>query len=257
MPRSGPDSAIAPGGVRSVPLHAHVAVCDDDAELRMLLSALLGDNGYTVASLSNGRDLERALTGPTLVDLVILDVMLPGQSGREICTNIRKSSNVPILMLTALGDENDRVVGLELGADDYMSKPFGPAELLARVKALLRRSRISGEHTLAGRPQTCVFEGWRLDPARRELRNPAGVIIDLSTGEYDLLMAFIEAPQRVLSREQLMDAARNRAPAAFDRSIDIQVSRLRRKIGSTDESEGFIKTVRGVGYMFMPVVRRT
>jgi two-component system OmpR family response regulator len=257
MPRGASDRDVVSGGAPAAPPDAHILVCDDDAQLRQLLSAFLGDQGYSIITAGNGRELERVMTGSTPIDLVILDVMLPGQSGRELCGRIRQTSNVPILMLTALGDESDRVVGLEVGADDYMSKPFGPAELLARVKALLRRSRMSGEAAPAARSRAFEFEGWRLDPARRELRNPAGVIIDLSAGEYDLLLAFLGAPQRILSREHLMDAARNRAPSAFDRSIDVQVSRLRRKIGSTDESEGFIKTVRGAGYMFVPAVRRS
>lgn len=253
----GPQGNDAGGTERALP-DAQIVICDDDPDLRQLLSAFLGDHGYFVATAANGRDLDRLMAGPTAIDLVILDVMMPGQSGREVCRNLRAYSNVPILMLTALGDEHDRVVGLEMGADDYMAKPFGPNELLARVKALLRRSRMAPDDpTPAARRRVFEFEGWRLDPARRELRNPAGVIIDLSAGEYDLLLAFVEAPQRVLSRDQLLDAARNRAASGFDRSIDVQVSRLRRKIGSTDESEGLIKTVRGAGYMFVPAVRRT
>lgn len=259
MPRSASDIDTTTGGASSAPPAAHVLICDDDAELRQLLSAFLGDHGYFVMTAAHARDFERIMASGNTIDLVILDVMMPGISGREICQRLRQTSNVPVMMLSALADEGDRVVGLEVGADDYMAKPFGPAELLARVKALLRRSRIAGEATSArpARAHGFEFEGWRLDPARRELRNPAGVIIDLSGGEYDLLLAFVEAPQRVLSRDQLMDAARSRAPAAFDRSIDVQVSRLRRKIGSTDETEGFIKTVRGAGYMFVaPVTHR-
>lgn len=257
MPRGTSEKDEAPGGAQAASPDAHVIVCDDDAELRKLLSAFLRDNGYRVTNAANGRELERAMAASASIDLIILDVMLPGQSGRELCGSIRRISNVPILMLTALGDEADRVVGLELGADDYMSKPFGPAELLARVKALLRRSRMRGDGPIAAPPRLLEFEGWHLNPARRELRNPLGVIIDLSVGEYDLLLAFLEAPQRVLSRDQLMDVARNRVSGAFDRSIDVQVSRLRRKIGSSDESDGFIKTVRGAGYMFVPSVQRS
>ena len=260
MPGTVSDSETTAGGAGDAPSAAHILICDDDAELRQLLSAFLGDNGYFVMTASNASDLERIMASGVSIDLVILDVMMPGVSGREACQKLRQTSSVPVLMLSALADEYDRVVGLEVGADDYMAKPFGPAELLARVKALLRRSRISADaqpSISAARTRGFEFEGWRLDPARRELRNPAGVIIDLSGGEYDLLLAFLEAPQRVLSRDQLMDAARSRAPAAFDRSIDVQVSRLRRKIGSPDESDGLIKTVRGAGYMFVPAVRRT
>lgn len=227
----------------------HIVVCDDDGELRSLLAGLLRDNGYTVATATDGRDLARLVRGPAAIDLVILDVMLPGKSGLEICRDLRASSTVPILMLTARGEETDRIVGLEMGADDYMSKPFSPHELLARVKAMLRRVRMMAP-TSQDRRRHIEFAGWKLDLARRELRNPEGVIIDLSGGEYDLLLAFLDAPQRVLSREQLLEASRNREPSAFDRAIDVQVSRLRRKIATSEDGEGFIKTVRGAGYMF-------
>ncbi len=233
---------------------AHVLVCDDDAELRRLLATFLTDHGFSVAAVADGRELARHFRSGAPIDLVILDIMLPGQSGMEICRELRATSHVPILMLTARGDETDRIVGLEMGADDYMSKPFSPNELLARVKAMLRRWRMAGPAS-ATQLRAYEFEGWRLDVTRRELRNPAGVIIDLSAGEYDLLLAFLESPQRVLSREQLLDAARNRDAQPFDRSIDVQVSRLRRKIGAEDSGEGFIKTVRGAGYMFVAMVQ--
>ena len=229
-------------------------ICDDDADLRHLLSTFLMDHGYHVTAATGGRDLSHLMRTSAPVDLVILDIMLPGQSGLEICREFRSTSNVPILMLTARGDEADRIVGLDMGADDYMSKPFSPNELLARVKALLRRVRMMEVGANAGNRRLYHFEGWRLDATRRELCNPAGVIIDLSAGEFNLLLAFLDSPQRVLSRDQLLEAASNREPTAFDRSIDVQVSRLRRKIGSADESEGFIKTVRGAGYIFVPVV---
>lgn len=227
----------------------HILICDDDGELRSLLAGFLREGGYAVATAADSRELERSLRSSGNFDLVILDVMLPGKSGLEICRDLRAASTVPILMLTARGEETDRIVGLEMGADDYMSKPFSPHELLARVKAMLRRSRMLASRS-AERRRSITFGEWTLDLARRELRNPASVIIDLSGGEYDLLLAFLDAPQRVLSREQLLEAARNREPSAFDRSIDVQVSRLRRKIATSHEGEGFIKTIRGVGYMF-------
>ncbi len=258
MPRTGVTLAsgegpAASGGDRALP-EAHILICDDDAELRRLLSTFLVDHGYRVTTATDGRDLARLMRTSASVDLVILDVMLPGQNGFEICRELRSTSNVPILMLTARGDETDRIVGLDMGADDYMSKPFSPNELLAHVKAILRRVRMMEAGAGAGNRRLYQFEGWRLDATRRELRNPAGVIIDLSAGEFDLLLAFLDSPQRVLSRDQLLEAARNREPTAFDRSIDVQVSRLRRKIGPADDSEGFIKTVRGAGYMFVPPV---
>ena len=247
------DDGKASGGSPSPP-DAHVLICDDDAELRRLVADFLQGHGYAVSTASDGRELARCLRLPTAVDLIVLDIMLPGQSGLEICRDLRETSNVPILMLTARGNETDRIVGLEMGADDYISKPFSPAELLARIKALLRRTRMVGAGLPSAKKRVLEFEGWRLDILRRDLRNPAGVIIDLSAGEFDLLLAFLEAPQRVLSREQLLDAARNKASTAFDRSIDVQISRLRRKIGAPKDTEGFIKTVRGSGYLFVASV---
>ncbi len=234
----------------------HILICDDDAEIRRLLADFLEGQGYAVSTVADGRDLARRFPNIDDLDLAILDVMLPGKSGIEICRELRAVSNIPILMLTARGDETDRIVGLEIGADDYMSKPFGPNELLARIKALLRRARMAHSATPHNHSRVFEFEGWRLDPGRRELRNPNGVIIDLSAGEFDMLMAFLEAPQRVLTREQLLEAMGNKSTSVFDRSIDVQVSRLRRKIESSDDSEALVKTVRGAGYLFAAQVRR-
>lgn len=254
MSRTTPESHERKVDAAPVAPVAHILICDDDPELRKLLATFLGEHDFKVLLAADGRELQRQLRTHSAIDLVILDVMLPGTSGLELCRELRATSNVPIMMLTARADETDRIVGLELGADDYMSKPFGPNELLARIKALLRRARISSGATAGDRKRSFAFDGWSLDAARRELRNPEGVIIDLSVGEYDLLLAFLEAPQRVLSREHLLEVARNRQSHAFDRSIDIQVSRLRRKLGSSDDSDSLIKTVRGVGYMFVPAV---
>ena len=254
MPRSPTKTLETSAGGARAPSAVHLVICDDDGQLRRLLADFLEGHGYTVSTAADGRELSRLAQSADTIDLLILDVMLPGKSGIEICREIRAASNVPILMLTARGNETDRIIGLEMGADDYMSKPFSPNELLARVKALLRRSRMVGDSPSSRQVRVFEFEGWRLDVTRRELRNPAGVIIDLSTGEFDLLLAFLAAPQRVLSRNQLLENARNSEASVFDRSIDVQVSRLRRKIEATDESEGFIKTVRGAGYMFVAAV---
>ena len=237
---------------------AHILVVEDDGEMRTLIAKALRQNGYRVTGVRDGREMWETL-GNAPVDLVLLDVMLPGQSGLDLCRTLRARSGVPIIMVTARGSETDRVLGLELGADDYIPKPFGQAELLARVRALLRRSRgVTGEPAAGVAGPRVTFAGWALDTRRRELAAPDGTAVDLSGGEYDLLLAFCEHPQRVLSRDQLLDLARNRmAFSGTERSVDVTVSRLRRKLEPTDDSPAIIKTIRGAGYMFLPAVQRT
>lgn len=231
----------------------HVLIVDDDAELRRLAGKFLRENGLKVSSTQDAREMREAIAAGT-VDLVILDIMLPGTSGLDLCREIRRASDLPIIMLTARGSDVDRIIGLELGADDYLAKPFNPRELLARIHAVLRRMRTSDPGAKAG-GHLLRFSGWVLDTRRRELTNPDGAVVDLSTGEYDLLITFLEHPQRVLTRDQLMDAAKNRTPTGFDRAIDIQVSRLRKKIEKADGPD-MVKTVRGAGYLFSPEVER-
>ncbi|MEW5964572.1 MAG: response regulator transcription factor [Pseudomonadota bacterium] len=234
---------------------AHVLIVDDDAQLRQLVSKMLRAHGYRTTAVACGREMLETM-GLAPVDLIVLDVMLPGASGLDLCRHVRETSSVPILMLTARSEEVDRVIGLEMGADDYLTKPFGSRELLARIRALLRRARSNPNLVKPPAGTKYAFEGWVVDTLRRELVNPEGAVVDLSTGEYDLLLAFVEAPQRVLTRDQLLDMARNRTVVpGFDRSIDVQISRLRRKMAG-DDADGFIKTVRGVGYMFVPAVSR-
>ena len=234
---------------------AHVLVVDDDAQIRHLAAKLLREHGYRVSVARDGREMWQALDG-TNVDLVILDIMLPGSNGLDLCREIRSQSALPVIMLTALGTDTDRIVGLEIGADDYLPKPFNPRELLARINAVLRRARAAGGPTISSGGYLLRFEGWTLDTKRRELSNPEGVVVDLSTGEYDLLLAFLEMPQRVLNRDQLMDGAKHRVATGFDRAIDIQVSRLRKKLDASEDGQAMIKTIRGTGYMFVPAVSR-
>ncbi|MFG1265326.1 MULTISPECIES: response regulator [Xanthobacter] len=232
----------------------HILIVDDDAEIRRLAGKFLREHGHKVTSAQDAREMREAMAaGP--VDLIILDIMLPGVSGLDLCRDLRRSSNVPIIMLTARGSDVDRIVGLELGADDYLAKPFNPRELLARIHAVLRRTRPSDAVPTTG-GSSLKFSGWTLDTRRRELTNPEGAVVDLSTGEYDLLLTFLEHPQRVLNRDQLMDAAKNRTATGFDRAIDIQVSRLRKKLESHGSLE-MVKTVRGAGYFFAPEVERS
>jgi two-component system OmpR family response regulator len=243
------ESELAPSTSNSEP---HIVIVDDDIRLRELVSKVLVEQGWRVTGCRDGRDLDAVLAGDA-ADIIILDVMLPGASGLEVCRDLRRSSDVPIIMLTAKGEETDRVVGLEMGADDYLGKPFSSRELVARIRALLRRTRAMPDPNVVPNGRKYCFEGWTLDTLRRELINADGVIIDLTTGEYDLLLAFVETPQRVLSRDQLLDLSRNRIANGFDRSIDVQISRVRRKLGA-EEGETIIKTVRGAGYMFVPAV---
>lgn len=233
----------------------HVLVVDDDGQIRQLVAKFLRENGHRVTVARDGIEMRRALTAA--IDLIVLDVMLPGGNGFDLCREVRKSSNIPIIMLTARGTETDKIVGLEIGADDYLAKPFNPRELLARVNAVLRRARNAGGLPSKNRGHRLSFEGWTLDTQRRELTNPSGAVVELSTGEYDLLLAFLEAPQQVLSRDRLMNGAKHRVPTGFDRVIDVQVSRLRRKIEASEESQTMIKTIRGTGYMFIPAVSRS
>lgn len=233
---------------------AHLLIVDDDREIRDLVSRFFVKHGYKVATASDARTMEAALAVGRF-DLVILDLMLPGKSGLELCRDLRARSPIPILMLTAMGDETDRIVGLEMGADDYIAKPFNPRELLARVRAILRRTNgTASVGKPAGAPKRMRFAGWSLDLGRRRLEAPDGLIVDLTTGEYELLIAFAERPQRVLTRNQLLDLARGRDAAPFDRSIDVQVSRIRKKIEADPKTPEMIVTVRGDGYMFTPEV---
>ncbi|MFC5355798.1 response regulator [Azospirillum himalayense] len=233
----------------------HLLVVDDDREIRTLLSQFLTRHGFRVTGAKDGVEMMRTLDSAR-VDLIVLDLMMPGEDGLSLCRRLRatpETAQTPVIMLTAMGEETDRIVGLEMGADDYLAKPFSPRELLARVKAVLRRA--SGPPAAGGAAgKTLGFEGWTLDLAKRELRSPDGVLVQLSAGEYDLLVAFVEHPQRVLTRDQLLDLARGRSAVPFDRSIDVQVSRLRRKIEPDPVDPTMIKTVRGGGYLFTPAV---
>jgi two-component system OmpR family response regulator len=229
-----------------------ILVVDDDSEILSLVAKFLRANGFRVHTARSGAEMNEALRHAA-IDLIVLDLMLPGRSGLDLCRDLRRTSSIPVIMLTAKGEETDRIIGLEVGADDYLPKPFNPRELLARINAVLRRGRSADRQPYDRGGRALQFAGWRLDTLKRELTDPSGVVVDLSTGEYDLLLAFLEAPQRVLTREFLLDAARNRSIEAFDRSIDVQVSRLRRKL---DGVEDLIKTVRGVGYLFAADVVR-
>ena len=232
----------------------HILVVDDHREIRDLVSRALTKEGFRVSTAADGRAMRKVL-GDARIDLILLDLMLPGEDGLSLCRGLRAESNIPIIMLTAKGDEVDRVIGLEMGADDYLPKPFGSRELIARIKAVLRRSRESPAEVHAGeRPKRYRFEGWVLDTGTRELVRKDGVTVPLSTGEYDLLIVLVERPQRMLSRDQLLDLARGRTASALDRSIDTQVSRLRKKLERDPADPSIIKTVWGGGYMFTPTV---
>ncbi len=225
----------------------HILVVDDDREIRDLLNRFLVKHGLRVSTARDGVEMSRILDGAA-IDLVVLDLMLPGEDGLSLCRKLRSTTSLPVIMLTAMGEDTDRIVGLEMGADDYLPKPFNPRELLARIKAVLRR--VQSLPATSPKGDTAKFDGWTLDLGSRRLTSPQGEEVELSTGEYDLLLAFATHPRRVLSRDQLLDLARGRTAAPFDRSVDIQVMRLRRKIEADPKEPRLIKTVRGGGYMF-------
>ena len=232
----------------------HILIVDDNADIRDLLGRFLRQHGFRATGVPDGQAMRDTLA-TAAVDLIVLDLMLPGEGGLELCRGIRAASSIPIIMLTAMGEETDRIVGLEVGADDYVPKPFNARELLARIRAVLRRA--APPEAPGPRGHTLVFAGWRLDLVRRDLVSPGGVVVDLTSGEYDLLLAFAEHPQTILSRERLLELSHNRVFTAYDRSIDVQVSRLRRKLEDDSRPVPLIKTVRGIGYMLTVPVERS
>jgi two-component system OmpR family response regulator len=234
----------------------HLLLVDDDEDLLSLLTNFFRKHAHTVSTAADGPAMFGVLEKHP-IDLVILDVMLQNEDGFSLCSRLRAASAVPVIMLTAMADHTDRVVGLEIGADDYLTKPFDPRELLARVKAVLRRTPETATPAKRSetRPVLC-FAGWRLDVARRELRSADNALVLLSGGEFDLLLAFAEHPRRVLTRDQLIDLARGSAHVAYDRSIDVQVSRLRYKLEDDPKSPSLIRTVRNGGYIFETEVTR-
>ncbi|MDR3538136.1 MAG: response regulator [Acetobacteraceae bacterium] len=230
----------------------HIAVVEDDPAISRMMRQCLGEHGFVASAASTGNELDTLLAGER-IDLVVLDLGLPGEDGLSICRRIRVQSGVPIIMVTALDGETDRIVGLEMGADDYLPKPFNPRELVARIRAVLRRSH-HGTLVPAQHPSVLCFDGWRLDLARRDLFDPSGVPRPLSSGEFNILAAFCQNPRTVLARDFLLGLVHARMAAVFDRSIDVQISRLRRKIEPHAGQPTLIKTVRNGGYVFTPLV---
>jgi two-component system OmpR family response regulator len=235
----------------------HILVVDDDAEIRSLLGTYLRKNGFRVSVAANGREMRTALE-TAAPDLIVLDLMLPGEDGLTLCRDLRsRSDDVPIIMLTARGEDVDRILGLEMGADDYLPKPFNPRELLARINGVLRRARSLPPQPRGDVPAGMLrFAGWTLDTVARELLSPDGVVVPLSGGEYRLLRVFLEHPNRILNRDQLMDLTRGREAAPFDRSIDVQISRLRTALGEDARNPQILKTVRNEGYILAAPVER-
>jgi two-component system OmpR family response regulator len=233
----------------------HVLVVDDHRDIRDLLSQFLSQYGLRVTTAAGGGEMKQALRTAS-IDLVVLDIMMPGEDGLSLCRHLRSTSQTPVILLTAVAEETDRIIGLEMGADDYLTKPFSPRELLARIKAVLRRTQsLPAQHPVSD--EKIAFAHWVLDVARRELSSSDGVGVALSSAEFSLLTTFVNHPHRVLSRDQLLDLTRGREAVALDRSIDNQVSRLRRKIELDPSNPVLIKTVWGGGYLFTSDVTRT
>ncbi len=226
----------------------HILIVDDDAEIRGLLGEYLRKNGYKTSVAAEGKAMWAALARGK-VDLIVLDLMLPGDDGLTLCRKLRGDTDTPVIMLTARGEETDRIVGLEMGADDYLAKPFSPRELLARIKSVLRRTRSLPRNLRADDARAITFAGWRLDAVARHLVSPEGVVTSLSGSEYQLLRIFLSHPNQVLTRDQLMLLAKGREADPLDRSIDIQISRLRHRLGDDPADPRIIKTVRGEGYV--------
>jgi two-component system, OmpR family, response regulator len=240
----------------------HVLVVDDEPRIRTMLRRYLVEEGFKVSDAADGAGM-RAVLAREVINLVLLDLMMPGEDGLTLARSIRQQSEIPIIMLTGKGDLIDRVVGLETGADDYITKPFELREVLARIRTVMRRAgprtaaaqSVSGLSAGENASEALVFEGWRFDLLRRELRRLTGELVPLTAGEFELLCVFARHPNRVLNREQLIDLVKGREWAAYDRGIDTQVMRLRKKIEPDPGNPSLIKTVRGAGYVFAAAVK--
>jgi two-component system OmpR family response regulator len=229
----------------------HILLVEDDAEISRMLRQVLSENGFRACSVASAAEMEPVLARGN-VDLIVLDVMLPGEDGFSICRRLRATSGIPIIMLTALGEDINRIVGLEIGADDYVTKPFNSRELVARIRALLRRSHDT--MLSRSRQRALRFAGWLIDPASRQVRNPEDVQVAMTSAEFDLLLAFCQNPGRVLSRDRLLELTHSGSAGPVERSIDVHVSRIRQKIEPDPHNPVFIKTVRLAGYIFTPAV---
>lgn len=232
---------------------AHVLVVDDHKEIRDLLAKYLAKNGLRVSTANGGTEMRQQLKTAS-IDLVVLDIMMPGEDGLSLCRSLRHEGNIPIVLLTAVSDETDRIIGLELGADDYVTKPFNPRELLARIRALLRRVNAMTAAPADPERKRYLFDRWTLDVSRRALLDDTGAEIPLGTAEYRLLLALVTRPGVVLTRNQLLDITAGRSAQVFDRSIDNLVSRLRRRLEADPQQPALIKTVWGDGYTFAGTV---
>jgi two-component system, OmpR family, response regulator len=231
----------------------HILIVDDQKEICDMVQDYLSSEGYRVSTAHEGAGMRRVMS-QSGVDLVILDLMLPGEDGLTLARSLREESTVGIIILTGRGETVDRIIGLEMGADDYLPKPFHLRELLARVKSVLRRVSTRAAERMPAQRAQARFAGWHLDLSSRELFSPGGREVRLTTGEFDLLAAFVNNANQVLTRDRLLDLARNREAGPFDRTIDVQVGRLRRKLEDDPQKPSMIKTVRGTGYIFTPSV---
>lgn len=239
--------------MRPMDTNTHILVVDDDRDIRTLLAEYLDSNGLRTLTATNGSEMRRVLE-ESRVDLIVLDLTLPGEDGLTLCRNLRATSSVPVIMLTARGEPLDRILGLEMGADDYLAKPFEPRELFARIRSVLRRTQALPPNMAQPDVATMRFAGWTLDLTARHLVNKDGVVVALSGAEFRLLKVFLDHPNRVLNRDQLLELTQGRESDPFDRSVDIQISRLRQKLGDDARTPTIIKTVRNEGYVLATTV---
>lgn len=232
---------------------SHILVVDDDRDIRGLLAEYLDANGFKTLTATNGTEMRKTLE-ESRVDLIVLDLTLPGEDGLTLCRDLRSRSTIPVIMLTARGEPLDRILGLEMGADDYLAKPFEPRELFARIRSVLRRTQALPPNMALPQAKALHFSGWTLDLTARHLLNPDGIVVALSGAEFRMLKVFLEHPNRVLNRDQLLELTQGREADPFDRAVDLQISRLRQKLGDDARTPTIIKTVRNEGYVLATTV---